>query len=232
MIRRAYLVGTRVLFCVKHPSPTTTPERKCLVIAVLIQHSDLSTLRSGTQRQGWWSVGHFARVLRRTREAAQSKLYKILDICQGGTWEPKSTLCAKMSLIHIFLDFRTRLRFSLTLLATGREPCHVATGEHMHSIPSGNVPRCGDSVLFLLFCFHRSFCSLVEQYHFVLDLPETKTFPLLYEIHLGINGFLKPNQKKKKKVKTKQINRNKTQSLLTQANNLHVVSFHPKLFSL
>lgn len=97
----------------------------------------------------------------------------------------------------------------------------MTTGGHTVS-PSGTCHTVGTQFWFLLFCFHRSFCSPVGQYHFVLDFPETKTFLLLYEIHLGISGFLKPNQKL---VKTKQEQRNKAQSQLAQAKDQHVALF-------
>lgn len=50
------------------------------------------------------------------------------------------------------------------------------------------------SASYLLFCFHRSSCSPVGEYHLAPDLLVTRAFLFLYEILQGINGFLKPSQ--------------------------------------
>lgn len=114
-----------------------------------------------------------------------------------------------LRLSHQILSFRTWV-FS-EAASTGRRSMWPQVGTH--KVPLGNIPYCGNgeiyqfrelnSGFYLLFCFHRSFCNQEGQYHFVLDLPEIKTFLLLYEIHLGINGFLKSNQKNYVKTKTK-----------------------------
>lgn len=150
MVRKVYLV---CLFCQTPPPSPPTLTRKCLLVAALIPHSDLSTSRPGTQRQGWWVVGPLPS-LWGTGGAAQGKLYKtpthVKDRHVGArmdiTCQEVFNSCF-LGLSHQILS--SRLGLPLKLQAVGRDPRDLTTGGHTVS-PTGTCRPVGSPLGFLL----------------------------------------------------------------------------------